>query len=190
MPPPAASTATMGRNAYVSAGIWPTVARTAACAYVGAMSETPAFLDGERPPVPDIVVPRGVTSFHLPRRPVRGRLVRLGPLAQALLTRHPNHPAVTRLAGQSLALGGGTVHGAEIPRLVQCAGEGRRRRADAARRLHRHRRAARLCPFRSEEAGGTAAQGPISGGGPVCSAVAISPSPLTRGRTRTATRVS
>ena len=68
------------------------------------MSETPAFLDGERPPVPDIVVPRGVTSFHLPRRPVRGRLVRLGPLAQALLTRHPNHPAVTRLAGQSLAL--------------------------------------------------------------------------------------
>jgi molecular chaperone Hsp33 len=98
------SVATMGRNAYVSAGIWPTVARATACAYVGAMSETPAFLDGERPPVPDIVVPRGVTSFHLPRRPVRGRLVRLGPLAHALLTRHPNHPAVTRLAGQSLAL--------------------------------------------------------------------------------------
>ncbi|MEJ0019219.1 MAG: Hsp33 family molecular chaperone HslO [Acetobacteraceae bacterium] len=68
------------------------------------MSETPAFLDGDRPPVPDIVMPRGVTPFHLPRRPVRGRLVRLGPLADALLTRHPNHPAVTRLAGQSLAL--------------------------------------------------------------------------------------
>ena len=68
------------------------------------MSETPAFLDGGRPPVPDIVVPRGVTPFFLPRRPVRGRLVRLGPLAHALLTRHPNHPAVTRLAGQSLAL--------------------------------------------------------------------------------------
>jgi molecular chaperone Hsp33 len=71
---------------------------------LGAMSETPAFLDGDRPPVPDIVVPRGVTPFHLPRRPVRGRLVRLGPLAHALLTRHPNHPAVTRLSGQSLAL--------------------------------------------------------------------------------------
>jgi len=68
------------------------------------MSETPAFLDGDRPPVPDIVVPRGVVPFHLPRRPVRGRLVRLGPLAHALLTRHPNHPAVTRLTGQSLAL--------------------------------------------------------------------------------------
>jgi molecular chaperone Hsp33 len=68
------------------------------------MSETPAFLDGGRPPVPDIVVPRGVTPFHLPLRPVRGRLVRLGPLAHALLTRHPNHPVVIRLAGQSLAL--------------------------------------------------------------------------------------
>ena len=68
------------------------------------MSETPAFLDGDRPPVPDLVVPRGVLPFFLPRRPVRGRLVRLGPLAQALLTRHPNHPVVTRLAGQALAL--------------------------------------------------------------------------------------
>ena len=68
------------------------------------MSETPAFLDGGRPPVPDIVVPRGVTPFFLPQRPVRGRLVRLGKLADALLTRHPHHPAVTRLAGQSLAL--------------------------------------------------------------------------------------
>src|SRR6516164_11185372 len=71
---------------------------------VGAMSETPAFLDGDRPPVPDIVVPRGVVPFHLPLRPVRGRLVRLGPLAHALLTRHPNHPVVIRVAGQSLAL--------------------------------------------------------------------------------------
>jgi len=68
------------------------------------MSETPAFLDGDRPPVPDLVVPRGVMPFFLPRRPVRGRLVRLGPLAHALLTRHPNHPVVTRLAGESLAL--------------------------------------------------------------------------------------
>jgi molecular chaperone Hsp33 len=68
------------------------------------MSETPAFLDGGRPPVPDIVVPRGVTPFFLPRRPVRGRLVRLGPLADALLTRHQNHPVVTTLIGQALAL--------------------------------------------------------------------------------------
>ncbi|HVC61385.1 MAG TPA: Hsp33 family molecular chaperone HslO [Acetobacteraceae bacterium] len=68
------------------------------------MSQTPAFLDPARPPVPDIVVPRGVTPFFLPRRPVRGRLVRLGPLADALLTRHDNHPVVTRLAGEALAL--------------------------------------------------------------------------------------
>ncbi|MBV9756385.1 MAG: Hsp33 family molecular chaperone HslO [Alphaproteobacteria bacterium] len=71
------------------------------------MSDIPAFLDTGRPAVPDIVVPRGVTPFHLPRRPVRGRLVRLGPLAHALLTRHRNHPAVTALAGQALALAAG-----------------------------------------------------------------------------------
>jgi len=68
------------------------------------MSETPAFLDGGRPPVPDIVMPRGVTPFFLPRRPVRGRIVRLGPLADALLTRHDAHPVVTALTGQALAL--------------------------------------------------------------------------------------
>ena len=68
------------------------------------MSATPAFLDSNRPDVPDIVVPRGVTPFHLPGRPVRGRLVRLGPLAEALLTRHENHPVVTGLCGQALAL--------------------------------------------------------------------------------------
>ncbi len=68
------------------------------------MTETPAFLDANRPAVPDIVVPRGVTPFHLPQRPVRGRLLRLGPLADALLGRHDNHPAVTRLAGEALAL--------------------------------------------------------------------------------------
>jgi molecular chaperone Hsp33 len=68
------------------------------------MSQTPAFLDSGRPDVPDIVVPRGVTPFFLPRRPVRGRLVRLGALADALLTRHDNHQVVTRLAGEALAL--------------------------------------------------------------------------------------
>ncbi len=68
------------------------------------MPATPAFLDSARPEVPDIVVPRAVTPFHLPGRPVRGRLVRLGALADALLTRHENHPAVTTLAGQALAL--------------------------------------------------------------------------------------
>jgi molecular chaperone Hsp33 len=68
------------------------------------MPDTPAFLDSGRPDVPDIVVPRGVTPFYLPRRPVRGRLIRLGRLADALLTRHDNHPVVTRLAGEALAL--------------------------------------------------------------------------------------
>jgi molecular chaperone Hsp33 len=71
------------------------------------MSNTPAFLDSERPPVPDLVVPRGVVPFFLPQRPVRGRLVRLGPLADSLLTRHTTHPVVTRLSGQALALAAG-----------------------------------------------------------------------------------
>jgi len=71
------------------------------------MSATPAFLDTTRPDVPDIVVPRGVTPFHLPGHPVRGRLVRLGPLAEALLSRHANEPVVTQLAGEALALAAG-----------------------------------------------------------------------------------
>ena len=66
--------------------------------------EKPAFLDRDRPDVPDLVVPGGVTPFYLAGRPVRGRLVRLGGLADTLLTRH-DHPApVTRLAGKALAL--------------------------------------------------------------------------------------
>jgi molecular chaperone Hsp33 len=68
------------------------------------MTASPAFLDASRPDVPDIVVARGVVPFHMPGRPVRGRLVRLGPLADALLGRHENNPAVTELAGQALAL--------------------------------------------------------------------------------------
>jgi molecular chaperone Hsp33 len=68
------------------------------------MTDTPAFLDAGRPAVPDLVVPHGITPFYLPQRPVRGRLVRLGPLADALLTRHDRHPAVNRLCGEALAL--------------------------------------------------------------------------------------
>jgi molecular chaperone Hsp33 len=71
------------------------------------MPTTPAFLDSERPDVPDIVVPRGLTPFHLPARPVRGRLIRLGALTDALLTRHNNHPRISRLAGEALALAAG-----------------------------------------------------------------------------------
>ena len=153
------------------------------------MSETPAFLDGDRPPVPDIVVPRGVTPFYLPRRPVRGRLVRLGPLAHALLTRHPNHPAVTRLAGQSLALaaalstalkfrGSFSVQAkgdGPVPMLLaDCTDTGALRgyaRAD--------RRSSRRC------CAPTPRRRPISSW-----AAAISRSPSIRGRTRTATRAS
>ena len=80
------------------------VAAATGSPYLAAMTETPAFLDSDRPAVPHLVVPRGILPFWLPRRPVRGRLVRLGPLAEALLARHDNHPAVSALAGEALAL--------------------------------------------------------------------------------------
>ncbi|MCI0754480.1 Hsp33 family molecular chaperone HslO [Teichococcus vastitatis] len=70
-------------------------------------SATPDILNHDRPPVPQITAPRGVQPFHLENKPVRGRLVRLGPLADALLTRHDNPAAVTALLGQALALAAG-----------------------------------------------------------------------------------
>jgi molecular chaperone Hsp33 len=54
--------------------------------------------------VPDLAVPRGITPFYLPSRPVRGRLIRLGPLADTLLRRHDHAPPVRALLGQALAL--------------------------------------------------------------------------------------
>ncbi len=68
---------------------------------------TPDFLNHDRPPVPDIVVPRGVVPFFLDGRPVRGRVVRLGPLAEALIGRHDNPAPVAELLGQALALTAG-----------------------------------------------------------------------------------
>ena len=64
---------------------------------------TPDFLNHDRPPVPDLVVPRGVQPFHLANRPVRGRLVRLGPLAEALISRHAYAPDVARLMAARFA---------------------------------------------------------------------------------------
>jgi molecular chaperone Hsp33 len=68
------------------------------------MSEMPAFLDRLRPDVPDIVVPRAILPFFLPRHPVRGRLVRVGPLTEALVGRHRHHECVAQLAAEALAL--------------------------------------------------------------------------------------
>ncbi|HQT65382.1 MAG TPA: Hsp33 family molecular chaperone HslO [Acidocella sp.] len=68
------------------------------------MTELPAFLDRNRPDVPDLAVSRGITPFFLPSQPVRGRLIRLGPLANTLLTRHDHPEPVRRLLGEALAL--------------------------------------------------------------------------------------
>jgi molecular chaperone Hsp33 len=68
------------------------------------MPDLPAFLDMNRPDVPDLAVSRGITPFYLPDQPVRGRLIRLGPLANTLLTRHDHPRPVRRLLGEALAL--------------------------------------------------------------------------------------
>jgi molecular chaperone Hsp33 len=68
------------------------------------MTDLPAFLDSNRPDVPDLAVPRGITPFFIPSQPVRGRLIRLGPLANTLLTRHDHSPPVRALLGQALAV--------------------------------------------------------------------------------------
>ncbi len=67
----------------------------------------PDFLNADRPPVPQLVVPTAMQPFHLDGRPVRGRLVRLGPLADALLSRHNYALPVGRIVGEALALTAG-----------------------------------------------------------------------------------
>lgn len=72
------------------------------------MSEPlPDFLRTDRPPVPDLVEVTAVQPFHLDQKPVRGRLVRLGALADALLSRHDHPEAVGRMLGEALALTAG-----------------------------------------------------------------------------------
>jgi len=70
-------------------------------------SPWPDFLNADRPPVPDLVVPTAIQPFRLAGRPVRGRLIRLGALADALLSRHDYAPPVGRLVGEALALTAG-----------------------------------------------------------------------------------
>lgn len=54
--------------------------------------------------VPNLSVPHAVLPFYLAHAPVRGRLIRLGPLAQALLSRHTYPPQLLKLGGEALAL--------------------------------------------------------------------------------------
>lgn len=71
------------------------------------MSGLDDILGSDRPPVPNLVVPRAIVPFHLTEAPVRGRLVRLGPLAEAILARHPYPLPVRLLLGEALALTAG-----------------------------------------------------------------------------------
>jgi molecular chaperone Hsp33 len=62
----------------------------------------------DRPPVPDIVVDAAVQPFWLRAAPARGRLVRLGPLADAILSRHADNPdVVNTILAEALALTAG-----------------------------------------------------------------------------------
>jgi len=90
------------------------------------MTGTPDFLDHHRPAVPDLVVPRGVTGFYLRGRPVRGRLVRLGALAEVLLDRHDDPDAVKVLTGEAMALAAALAAGLKFQGSfsVQAKGDG------------------------------------------------------------------
>ncbi len=65
------------------------------------------ILGSDRPDVPNLVVPRAIVPFYLEGAPVRGRLVRLGPLAEAILARHPYPLLIRLLLGEALALTAG-----------------------------------------------------------------------------------
>lgn len=68
----------------------------------------PTDAGSDRPPVPELVVDGAVQPFWLRGAPVRGRLVRLGPLADAILSRHPgNPPVVNAILAEALALTAG-----------------------------------------------------------------------------------
>lgn len=70
------------------------------------MTETTTHTAPARPhDVPDLTVAHAITPFHLGHVPVRGRLITLGPLAGAILSRHEDLPEQVRLlGGQALAL--------------------------------------------------------------------------------------
>lgn len=59
---------------------------------------------GGRPDVPDLTIDGAVQPFWLRGAPARGRFVRLGKLADAILTRHDNPDAVNAQLAQALAL--------------------------------------------------------------------------------------
>lgn len=60
-----------------------------------------------KPPPPILTVPSAIRPFYLEGAPARGQVVRLGPLADALLTRHDLPEPVARLLGEALALTAG-----------------------------------------------------------------------------------
>ncbi|MDI2112283.1 Hsp33 family molecular chaperone HslO [Commensalibacter nepenthis] len=56
----------------------------------------------DRPDVPELTIPTGITPFFFPY--ARGRLIRLGALANTLLERHQYPYSISKLGGEALAL--------------------------------------------------------------------------------------
>lgn len=71
------------------------------------MDAAPASDHDDRPPVPELTVFPGIQPFHLQGAPVRGRLVRLGPLTEAIVGRHAHALPVAALLSEALALTAG-----------------------------------------------------------------------------------
>ena len=117
-------------------------------------------------------------GFALPARHARGRLVRLGPVLDEILSAHDYPAPIARILAEALvltALLGATLKDAGGQLTLQAQTESGVDRP-ARRRLSR-RRAARLCPLRRRAA--RRAAEPALARSP-CSARAISPSPSTR----------
>jgi molecular chaperone Hsp33 len=70
--------------------------------------DIPVGAADDRPPVPQLSVDAAVQPFWLRGAPARGRLVRLGKLADAILSRHAdNPPVVNHILAEALALTAG-----------------------------------------------------------------------------------
>lgn len=69
------------------------------------MTGAPSPASSQTSETPNLTVAHAVQPFYLDHAPVRGRLIRLGPLAQDILSRHADLPdAVKALGGESLSL--------------------------------------------------------------------------------------
>ena len=118
------------------------------------MVETPAFMDGARPDVPDIRrAPRRHALFPAAAARCAGASCAWVRWPMRLLGRHENPDLVTALAGQALALVAALASALKFRGSFSLQAKGDGPGVHAARRLHRSGRAARLCARGRGQAG-------------------------------------